>query len=146
MSRRVKAWERSRGRSRLYRKSVNREVKPRILIVCEGKETEPNYFKGFKVRTMNIVIEPAGAVHASVVDRALVLMEEDGDYEEIWCVFEGIRIEQILMMLFYSTLQLKKPKPTECRLRILMTHLNFGICYILITVTLKWCALITLLS
>lgn len=88
MSRRAKAWERSRVRSRLSRKSANREVKPRILIVCEGTKTEPNYFKGFKVRTMNVVIEPAGAVHTSVVDRALALMEEDGDYEEVWCVFD----------------------------------------------------------
>ena len=120
MSRRVKAWERSRGRSRLSRKSANREVKPRILIVCEGKRTEPNYFKGFKVRTMNVVIEPAGAVHTSVVDRALALMEEDP--------------------------QLKKQKLMECRLHILMMHLNFGICYILITVTLKYCVLITSLS
>ncbi len=37
---------------------------------------------------MNVVIEPAGAVHTSVVDRALALMEEDGDYEEVWCVFD----------------------------------------------------------
>lgn len=88
MSRRVKAWERSRGRGQLSRKSATREVKPRILIVCEGKKTEPNYFMGFKVRTMDVVIEPVGAVHTSVVDRALALMAEDGDYEEVWCVFD----------------------------------------------------------
>jgi hypothetical protein len=86
--RRVKAWERTRNRGYLSRKSATREVRPRILIVCEGKKTEPNYFKGFKISTVSLVIEPVGAVHISVVERAIELMAEDGDYEEVWCVFD----------------------------------------------------------
>lgn len=87
-SRRKKAWERSGGRGRLSRRIDTKEVKPRILVVCEGKKTEPNYFKGFKVSTVDLVIEPAGAVHVSVVERAIELVAQDGDYEEVWCVFD----------------------------------------------------------
>ena len=82
-----KIWERP-NKSRLSRKTLTRQIKPRILIVCEGKKTEPNYFKGFKVSTMTLVIEPVGQVHVSVVERAIKILSEDRDIEEVWCVFD----------------------------------------------------------
>lgn len=77
-----KGWERG-GRGR--RVEV-RDPRPRILIVCEGLQTEPNYFRGFRLTNVRLEIEPAGVQHKTVVERAAVLMR-DG-YDEVWCVFD----------------------------------------------------------
>jgi hypothetical protein len=39
------------GRGYSDRKVGNREPIPTFLIVCEGEETEPNYFRSFPVKT-----------------------------------------------------------------------------------------------
>lgn len=82
----VKAWAKSQGR--LVRRVAIRDERIRILIVCEGKKTEPLYFKGFRITSVNLVIEPAGAIHTSVVSKAIDILQEDSDYEEVWCVFD----------------------------------------------------------
>jgi hypothetical protein len=83
---RVRAWDLSRAGRRLQRKVDTRAVKPRILIVCEGKKTEPQYFRGFRITSINVV--PASAIHLSVVRRAIKELEADSDYEQVWCVFD----------------------------------------------------------
>lgn len=85
---RVKAWERSKRNGRLSRRQNVRDERPRILIVCEGKKTEPAYLKGFRIPSVNLEIVPAAAVHITVVNRALRILQEDSDYEQIWCVFD----------------------------------------------------------
>ncbi|MEL6912425.1 MAG: RloB family protein [Cyanobacteria bacterium J06648_1] len=69
----------------------------RFLIVCEGTETEPNYFEalGRKIKTkVNLVIKGAGRVSLSLVEEAKRLKDKDGGYEvksgddEVWCVFD----------------------------------------------------------
>jgi hypothetical protein len=61
-------------------------IRQRFLIVCEGEETEPNYFNSFRgpfsVRVMGI-----GANTVSLVEEASRLASED-DYDQIWCVFD----------------------------------------------------------
>lgn len=74
--------------SRFTRRVAVIDERPRILIVCEGLKTEPNYFKGFKLTNVRLEIVPAGAVHVSVVEHAKSILEDDGDYEEMWCVFD----------------------------------------------------------
>jgi hypothetical protein len=67
------------------------ETHKRFLIVCEGKQTEPNYFAGFQneLRTKAFLkIEPAGMVSLSLVKKAKKLKDEDGEYDEVWCVFD----------------------------------------------------------
>lgn len=64
-----------------------RELVERFLIVCEGKQTEPNYFRAFRVPGFVVDVEGAGDNTIGVVRRTLKLKEE-GEYEQIWCVFD----------------------------------------------------------
>ncbi|SFH01126.1 RloB family protein [Sporolactobacillus nakayamae] len=66
------------------------QIKNLILIVCEGKQTEPNYFRGFKLT--NVDVEGAGAGPMTVVERAKEIILEQRklgkNYDQIWCVFD----------------------------------------------------------
>lgn len=61
--------------------------KPTILIVCEGKKTEPSYFSQFKLATATIKPIGEGNNTLSLVNSAIVLSQK-GNYEQIWCVFD----------------------------------------------------------
>jgi hypothetical protein len=56
------------------------------LIVCEGAKTEPQYFRGFKLASANIV--PAGMNTTGLVKYAIRLKEESDPYDHYWCVFD----------------------------------------------------------
>jgi len=87
----VKAWQRGgNGSSKraLSRRVSIKDERPRILIVCEGEKTEPNYFRGFHLTSVVLKVEPAGAQHITVVEQAIAIQESDGDYSEVWCVFD----------------------------------------------------------
>ena len=78
----------SRGYS--PRKVNTREVRQRFLIVCEGKETEPNYFRSFRVNrdVVEIDIKPGSGRQPS---RLIKIAENEnlkGDYDQVWCVFD----------------------------------------------------------
>lgn len=84
-----------KSQKRYERKSDIKPTRKRFLIVCEGKETEPNYFKSFQTigrdtKTVHIDIIRAGAVGITVVKEAKKLKEQDGYYakDEVWCVFD----------------------------------------------------------
>lgn len=66
------------------------QIKDLILIVCEGKQTEPNYFRGFKLT--NVDVDGAGADPMTVVERAKEIVLEQRkigkNYDQIWCVFD----------------------------------------------------------
>jgi hypothetical protein len=87
-----------RNYARLNRQNKvgTRSVDKRILIVCEGEKTEPNYFSGFQkelrsreiVRKVYLEIKPAGRNYHRVVEVAIRLKEQDGEYDQVWCVFD----------------------------------------------------------
>ena len=70
-----------------YKRKVGNKgpEKPRILIVCEGGKTEPNYFKCF--RPANIVVIGLGQNTDSLVREAIRLQNKD-DFDQVWCVFD----------------------------------------------------------
>ncbi|MFA6074897.1 MAG: RloB family protein [Negativicutes bacterium] len=75
------------------RKKNTRDVRKRLLIVCEGEKTEPNYFKAFVVPPeLVVVVDGAGCETIRVVERAVELREEairkEKPFDEIWCVFD----------------------------------------------------------
>jgi hypothetical protein len=89
-----------KSKTDMERRPPFREPRGRILIVCEGEKTEPNYFKEFrkKLRLLTVEIEIAGkecgSAPVSVVDYA-IKMEEDaknssikGNYDTVWCVMD----------------------------------------------------------
>ncbi len=65
-----------------------REIKERFLIVCEGTNTEPNYFKSFPVPKDVIDVRGFGKNTISLVKEAVRIKEEDNDYDRVWCVFD----------------------------------------------------------
>ena len=86
-----------KGTRNLKRNAPTREEYDRILIVCEGTKTEPNYFEGarnhFKLSMANVVVSgESGSDPMSVVAFAKKKYTEsksDGDpYDKVYCVFD----------------------------------------------------------
>ena len=65
---------------------------PRILMVCEGGNTEPSYFSLFEVKNADIEIVGTGYNTISLVQKAHDLVQakaKDGiDFDQVWCVFD----------------------------------------------------------
>lgn len=78
---------RPRMRSYGRRRSDEREELPRILIVCEGKKTEPNYFRAFRVPGVDLKVIGAGDNTTNLVLIAAELSEKE-NYDQIWCVMD----------------------------------------------------------
>lgn len=75
-------------RGGLTRRNVDtREPLPRFLIVCEGEQTEPNYFNSFRVPREVITIRGVGDNTLWLVQRAIELRDA-ADYDQTWCVFD----------------------------------------------------------
>lgn len=85
------------------RRSPWREPKPRILCVCEGAITEPEYLRGFTSHCRNprveVVVVPGAGVPRTLVERARERKREaatdakrQGDenlsFDEVWCVHD----------------------------------------------------------
>jgi hypothetical protein len=62
--------------------------RPTILIVCEGENTEPSYFRQFKLSSATIKPIGEGYNTKSLVKRAFQL-SKDKSYEQVWCVFDA---------------------------------------------------------
>lgn len=77
-----------RANGRHSRKQNVREVRQRFLIVCEGKKTEPNYFKSFDVQT-DVRVVGVGADPMHVVREAIAIKRDNKElYDQVWCVFD----------------------------------------------------------
>ncbi len=72
----------------LGRREPYKFERPTILIVCEGENTEPSYFKQFKLSSATIKPVGEGYNTISLVNRAIELSEEKS-YEQVWCVFDA---------------------------------------------------------
>lgn len=85
-------------------KRVRRKKRPYIIIVCEGKDTEPIYFENFKTRYINIniimpdknlkgknkgkVTDPVNLVRKAKYykENEYEIRKEDGDM--VWCILD----------------------------------------------------------
>ena len=91
MGRRKSAW----GRDSIGKRKVNvRPLRDTFLIVCVGKKTEPNYFKGFPVKTKVVEFEirsigedPINIVQETIA-RKKELEKSGKKFVQIWCVFD----------------------------------------------------------
>lgn len=85
------------------RRDASREPRKRLLIVCEGAVTEPEYFRQFANWCRNplveIRIEAAAGVPRTLVEHAVELKneaetkatrerDENLAYDEVWCAFD----------------------------------------------------------
>lgn len=101
--------ERSRFRSNasFERRPGQRQPRQRLLIVCEGEETEPIYFEALrrelKLTLVEVQVEAPGSAPITIVDHALVRREAQAreakrtarkglfgqpPFDEVWCVFD----------------------------------------------------------
>jgi hypothetical protein len=72
----------------MARKTNFREEVPSFLIVCEGKRTEPSYFRGFHVgRVLDVRVEGLGQSTVNLVRETIRLRNQD-DYDQVWVVFD----------------------------------------------------------
>lgn len=95
----------SRGRldDSIKRRAPRRAPKHRILIVCEGRVTEPVYFRAFKDQERNPLVHveiapPAGRAYAVVSTAVARRTEAESDakrerdqtlrWDEVWAVFD----------------------------------------------------------
>ena len=80
---------------RLARQKASREGLPAILIVCEGRETEPNYIDGLRdhlrVNVAAVHFERGDSVTDPVglVRKAQRLFKGDRDYDRVYVVCDG---------------------------------------------------------
>lgn len=78
----------------LQRKQSLRAPYDRVLIVCEGAKTEPNYLKeiqdAYRLSTANIDIcgEECGSDPLSVINYAIKKFRADPDYDKVYCVID----------------------------------------------------------
>ncbi|MEI7639872.1 MAG: RloB family protein [Syntrophus sp. (in: bacteria)] len=76
------------------RERARRAQHERVLIVCEGEKTEPNYFKGLRaalaINAMNVIIadKKRGLDPNRLVEYALEEYRKDSDFEHVFCVFD----------------------------------------------------------
>jgi len=78
----------------LRREIARRDPYERVLIVCEGEKTEPNYFKWlrerFRLNRANVVIadKKGGLDPKSLVEYAIEEYNKDKDFDHVYCVFD----------------------------------------------------------
>ncbi len=86
---------------RLQRRRASREGLPAVLIVCEGRETEPNYIEGLME---HLRVNPAAARiergddrtdPLSLVKKAQKLFKEDGEFDLVYVVCDGDSIQLV---------------------------------------------------
>lgn len=91
-----------RSRNSYRRRPPSVEPRACVLLVCEGKKTEPNYFKSLRkelrLTTVEVKIVGQGAAPKTVVKKAVELARDrkqevhrgrDGiEYDHVWCVFD----------------------------------------------------------
>jgi len=76
-----------RAEPQLNRAEPIKWEKPTILIVCEGKNTEPSYFEQFKLSSATIKALGNGNNTISLVNQAIELNSKNS-YDQVWCVFD----------------------------------------------------------
>ncbi len=77
----------------LARRQPKRSSYDRVLIVCEGSKTEPNYFRELvdhlRLNTANIEIDgDSDPSPKSVVAHAKRRYQQEEDFDRVFCVFD----------------------------------------------------------
>ncbi len=91
---------RKRGNSNYTRRRTDTRSKRKVLIYCEGSETEPNYFNSFPLKLEEIEIDCLGQGRntLTLVEEAIRRRDEAGrnriPYNEVWCVFDEDNFSQ----------------------------------------------------
>lgn len=79
--------KRRRKAPNLSRQKANKIEKEKLLIICEGKNTEPSYFNQFRLTSATIKAVGEGYNTKSLIERAKQIADKD-EYDQVWCVFD----------------------------------------------------------
>jgi hypothetical protein len=83
------------------RRAANRSIANKLLIVCEGQKTEPQYFKGIRqhkrLRTLQVTIvdasgrtNPIGIINRAIAERQTIQTDKGWETNDsVWAVFDG---------------------------------------------------------
>jgi len=83
-----KAWNRKKINKSAYQVK-SKEIKKSFLIICEGENTEPEYFKSFPVVTASVETIGLGSSKTTLVRKAIELSKrEEHRGKEVWVVFD----------------------------------------------------------
>ncbi|SHE42449.1 RloB-like protein [Marinitoga hydrogenitolerans DSM 16785] len=74
------------------RRKNTREIKPLILIVCEGEKTEKYYFDSFEVSNAYVKVEGEGR-GANVLLKAAKKYFKKEKFDQVWLVFDKDEID-----------------------------------------------------
>ena len=87
----------AKSANQLERRAAKRSSYEKVLIVCEGAKTEPNYSKGciefYKLYTANVEVDGAGgsspkSVYKRAVELRKVEIKKGDPYDRVYCVFD----------------------------------------------------------
>ena len=83
-----KPWNKKKASKRPY-KVESEEKKKAFLIICEGQNTEPEYFKSFPVKTAEVKSYGLGSTKVALVEAVIETIKDDKDKDtEYWVVFD----------------------------------------------------------
>ena len=91
---RAREKRRAKRASEFARRIPTRRSRDRVLIVCEGRKTEPNYLReivrdlGFTSADVEICGNECDSAPMDVVEYALLRFREDPDVDKVFCVFD----------------------------------------------------------
>lgn len=77
----------------LRRRGPGRDRYDRVLIVCEGSKSEPDYFRALaqdlKLGSAQVVVTgDSDSAPIKVVEKAIKLFQQDRDFDQVYCVFD----------------------------------------------------------
>jgi hypothetical protein len=86
-------YQRIVSQASLRRRAGNKgRPKDTFLIVCEGKETEPNYFKAFRLSSAKIYVFGFGFNTDSLVEEVVKQKKKASSFgvkfDQVWCVLD----------------------------------------------------------
>jgi hypothetical protein len=128
------------GHDKLFHKNkltrLEKNRKPRkILIVCEGEKTEPNYFMKFEANPEvydSVDVQGIGHNTVSLIKKAIQIRDEaiqrKKPYIETWCVFDK---DDFPVEAFESAIRLAEQNTIKCAYSIeafeiwYMLHFHF---------------------
>ncbi|HEY1166170.1 MAG TPA: RloB family protein [Chitinophaga sp.] len=71
-----------------YNEEIQEPIKS-FLIICEGENTEPSYFRSFPIPSKLVKVEGGRNSKNSLVDYAIEQMnKEENQGREVWCVYD----------------------------------------------------------
>lgn len=85
----LEAKAKRRGETALDRGEPTRSEHAKILIVCEGKNTEPSYFSQFKLTNAEVIPIGQGKNTITLVESVGRIIDNvDKEFDQVWCVFD----------------------------------------------------------